>query len=266
MTGDSYIDHIGGPIAWREAGSGEPIVFLHGLGGTRVAWGAQLRGLSSRFRCIAWDMPGYGDSDPVEPLTYKAIADSLASFLDTLGLERVDVVGLSFGGMHALHTAIHHPDRIGRMVLADSSPAFGMDGTTKEAWQTARLAPLDAGNTPADSAEAVVDAITSVQLTGRIRDETVAAFAQISPRGFRAAVHCLPDNDVRQQLASIPHQTLVLVGDLDEETPVSYAQVLAEGLPNARLEIIPGAGHLTPAEAPTTFNDLISGFLGTPQE
>ncbi|MGZ0220341.1 MAG: alpha/beta fold hydrolase, partial [Acidimicrobiales bacterium] len=76
------------PIAWIEAGGGPPVIFLHGVGGSRTAWGPQLRGLSDRFRCIAWDMPGYGDSELLEPLTFEAIADRLVGLLDTLAIER----------------------------------------------------------------------------------------------------------------------------------------------------------------------------------
>lgn len=257
------MDHVGGQIAWRESGDGPPLVFLHGLGGTRVAWGPQLRELSDRFRCIAWDMPGYGDSPPIEPLTYHAIADALVGLLDQLEIDQVDLVGLSFGGMHALHMAIHHPDRVGRMVLADTSPAFGMDGTTVEAWTGARLAPIDRGGTPADEAEHIVDAITARTLTGQIRTETIEAFGRISPDGFRAAVHCLPTNDVRSELATLPHDTLVIVGELDEETPPSYARVLADGLANAELVVLDGVGHLSPAEDPERFNRSVRRFLGS---
>ena len=90
MASRESIDNTGGAIAWREAGDGAPVVFLHGLGGTRSAWGPQLRGLSDQFRCIAWDMPGYGDSAPLEPLTYAGIADSLVAFMDELELEAPD--------------------------------------------------------------------------------------------------------------------------------------------------------------------------------
>lgn len=261
MSSAPYADHVGGLTAWREAGSGTPVVFLHGLGGTRLSWGPQLRGLSDSFRCIAWDMPGYGQSAPITPLTYRSIADRLVALFDELNLDRPDVVGLSFGGMHALHTAIHHPSRIGRMVLVDSSPAFGMDGTTAEEWIRSRLEPLDRGQTPGDAAQHVIDAITATPLTGQIREETVEAFSQISPDGFRSAVHCLPSNDVRGHLASIPHKTLVIVGELDRETPVSYAKVLSDGLPNAHLTVLDGVGHLTPAEDPDRFNHNVRRFL-----
>lgn len=263
MTSEASTDHQHGSVAWREMGTGEPVVFLHGLGGSRTAWGPQLRGLSDQFRCIAWDMPGYGDAEPIVPLTYEAIADRLVDLLDVLDIEQATLVGLSFGGMHALHTTLHHPTRVARLVLADSSPAFGIDGTARDEWVRARLDPIDAGGTPADAAEVIVDAITAAPLTGHIRDETVGAFRRISNDGFRAAVECLPSNDVRSRLHEIVQPTLVVVGELDEETPVVYSELLAEGLSNSRLEVLPGVGHLSPAEAPDDFNKLVSHFIAS---
>ena len=75
-----------GPIAWREAGKGEAVVLLHGLGGSRTAWRSQLDGLSTRHRVVAWDLPGYGASAPLDgPLTFPALADAVARLLDALG-------------------------------------------------------------------------------------------------------------------------------------------------------------------------------------
>jgi pimeloyl-ACP methyl ester carboxylesterase len=206
-------------------------------------------------------MPGYGHSNLIEPLSYRAIADRLISLLDRLEIAQADLVGLSFGGMHALHTAIRHPERVKRMVLADTSPAFGMDGTSSEDWIASRLEPIDGGKTPGDIAENVIDAITANPLTGRIREEIIASFGEIPVEGFRAAVTCLPTNDVRSHLAEIHHPTCVIVGELDRETPVSYARVLADGLPNAECHVLDGVGHLTPCEAPDRFNELVSQFL-----
>lgn len=254
-------DRTGRSVAWREAGTGPPVVFLHGLGGSREAWGPQLRALSDRYRCIAWDMPGYGASPAISPLTYTAIAARLVDLLDELAIERADLVGLSFGGMHALHTAIGHADRVGCLVLADTSPAFGMNGTTVEEWTAARLEPIRSGATPGDLGPRVIDAITATPLTGRVREETLAAFARIPTEGFTAAVNCLPTNDIRDRLVEIENPALVVVGELDEETPPAYAKVLADGLPDSELRVIPGVGHLTPSEAPETFNRLVADFL-----
>ncbi len=255
------IDHDQSPIAWREAGAGPPVVFLHGLGGSRTAWGPQLRGLTDRFRCIAWDMPGYGASAPLAPLTLPAIADQLASLLDTLRIETADLVGLSFGGMSALHAAIRHPRRVRRLVLAGTSPAFGLDGTSPQAWRAARLAPLDGGLQPADFAGDVLDMVTAKALGGSIRAELLEAFARITAAGFRAAVECLTNHNVLADLNTIAQPALVIVGSADRETPLAYAETLAAGLPSSTLAVLDGVGHLSPAEAPEQFNQLIGDFL-----
>ena len=252
---------VDGPLAWREQGAGQAVLFLHGLGGSRTSWEPQLAGLSEAFRCIAWDMPGYGASAPVEPLTFAAIADSVARLLDAAAVERAHLVGESFGGMHALHTALRHPDRVGRLVLANTSPAFGLDGTDPDAWRAARLAPLDAGLAPADIAEDVLTAIAGPGLNSDMLAMRVAGFARIPSSGLRAAVECLPTHDIRNWLADIAAPALVVAGELDAETPVAYARALADGLPDVELVVLDGVGHLAVSEAPHTFNRLVREFL-----
>lgn len=250
-----------GSIAYRSAGTGQPVLFLHGLGGSATAWEPQLEDLGDTFCCVAWDLPGYGDSDPIVPLTFPLIVDAAVRLLDELGIERADVVGLSFGGQQALHLALSHPDRVSRLVLADTSARFGADGTDVEGWKRLRLDPLDAGMTPAEMAPTIVDAITAPGFAGRERERTIAAFSRISADGLRAAVECLPTHDVTAHLVEIAASTLVIAGELDEETPVAYAEALAEGLPDAELRVIDGVGHLTPAEAPDEFDTLVREFL-----
>ena len=238
-------------------------MLLHGLGGSRTSWAPQLEGLSSHFRCIAWDMPGYGASAPVEPLTFAAIADAVVRLLDAAGVQRAHLVGESFGGMHALHTALGHPDRVGRVVLANTSPAFGLDGTDRTAWRAARLAPLDAGLTPAEVAERVLTSVAGPGLSAELLAMRVAGFARIAADGLRSAVNCLPDHDVRDRLAEITSPALVIAGELDTETPVAYAEALADGLGHAELAVLPGVGHLAVTEAPAAFNRLTLRFLAT---
>ena len=255
------VDHDGPELAWRETGHGPVVVFLHGLGGSRTAWDPQLADLGRHFRCVAWDLPGYGRSRPLPRLTFPAIADAVARLLDELGVERAHLVGESFGGMHALHTALRHPQRVDRLVLTNTSPAFGLDGTRPEEWKRARLAPLDAGTTPADLAPGVLAAIAGPRLVGPALEARVAAFARIPAEALRAAVDCLPHHDVRSQLAAITAPALVIAGQLDTETPVDYARVLARGLADARLEVLDGIGHLAASEDPQRFNRLVERFL-----
>lgn len=252
---------VDGPLAWRETGDGEPAVFLHGLGGSRTSWEPQLTGLRTEFRCIAWDMPGYGASVPVTPLTFATIADSVARLLDRAGVDRAHLVGESFGGMHALHTALRHPQRVARLVLANTSPAFGLDGTDPAAWRAARLAALDAGLTPADIAADVLTSIAGPALSDDALAMRVAGFARVPASGLRAAVECLPSHNLLDRLAEIESPALVIAGELDTETPPSYARALAEGLSDAELVVLEGVGHLAVSEAPDAFNQLARAFL-----
>ncbi|MFV2039489.1 MAG: alpha/beta fold hydrolase [Acidimicrobiales bacterium] len=249
------------PVAWREAGAGDTIVFLHGLGGTRTAWEPQLAGLGDTWRCVAWDMPGYGASANDKPLTFPAIAAAVVGLLDALGVDRVHLCGLSFGGQQALHTVLEYPERVASLVLADTSAAFGMDGTDPATWKRARLRPLEQGSTPADIAERAITAVAAPGFGGVHRAEAVAAFSRITSAGLRAACECLPSHDVRSRLAEIVAPTLVVVGELDQETPPLYSEMLAAGIGSSTLEVIPGVGHLTPSEAPTAFNRLVRAFL-----
>ena len=147
------------------------------------------------------------------------------------------------------------------LVLADTSPAFGLDGTDPEEWRRARTDALDAGLTPADIAEPVLRSVTGPDFGGREFDRTIASFGRISSDGLRAACACLPTHDVRDRLDRIACPTLVVQGELDEETPLAYAELLADGIAGARLEVIPAVGHYTPAEAPEAFNTLVRSFL-----
>jgi 3-oxoadipate enol-lactonase len=247
------------PVAWREAGDGPLVVFLHGLGTTRTGFDPQLVALSDDYRCAAWDMPGYGLSPaPAYALTYPLLADAVAAFIETLGATSAHLAGLSMGGQIALHTALRHPNRVRSLALLDSSPAFGLDGTDPEAWKRLRLDALDAGETPASMAEAVLRSIMAPDASTSAVAAAVASMQRISPDGLRAAVELLPSHDVRPRLGEVRAPTLVLVGEHDEETPLAYSEALADGIRGARLQIIPGAGHIANLEAP----DAVTAALG----
>jgi 3-oxoadipate enol-lactonase len=250
------------PVAWREAGSGPLVVFLHGLGMTRTGFDPQLAALAPAYRAVAWDMPGYGASPmPADGLSFAAMADAVAALIEALGESEAHVAGLSMGGQIALHTALRHPDRVRSLVLLDSSPAFGLDGTDPEAWKRLRLDGLDAGQTPASMAEPVLRSIMAPDVDPAAVAATAASMARISSDGLRAAIEFLPTHDVRARLGEIAAPTLVLVGEHDKETPLSYAEALANGIPGGTVQVIPGAGHISSIEAPEAVNAAIRAHL-----
>jgi 3-oxoadipate enol-lactonase len=249
-------------VAWRESGSGPLVLFLGGVGMTRTGFDPQLAALAARYRCVAWDMPGFGASPlPAEGLSFALLADAAAGLIETLGETHAHVAGLSLGGQIALHTALRHPGRVRSLALLDTSPAFGLDGTDPETWKRLRLDALDAGETPASMAERVLRSVMAPDVDDRALAAAVASMARISADGLRAAIECVTTHDVRARLGEIAVPTLVLVGERDEETPLSYAEALAAGIAGARLQIIPLAGHISNLEAPEAVNIALREHL-----
>jgi 3-oxoadipate enol-lactonase len=251
-------DVNGARFAWREAGAGPVLALLHGLGGSRLSWEPQLAGLADRHRVVAWDMPGYGASRPLDgAVTFAALADAVIDFLDTIGAEAAHLAGISFGGMIAQYVAARHPSRVLSLSLLSTSPAFGLDGTKPDEWRAARLAPLDAGREPAEFAGDVLAAIAGPHISAAAMAGQQAAMARVAGSALRASIECLVTHDSTALLPMIAAPTLCMVGDLDEETPVAYGFALADLIPNARLTVIPMAGHLLNVEAPDAVNRLL---------
>ncbi len=245
-------------LAWREAGAGDAIVLLHGLGGSRISWEPQLVALSAHHRVVAWDLPGYGESAPLDgPVTFEALAAAVGRLLDAIGVESAHLAGISFGGMIAQYAAAAMPSRVRTLTLLATSPKFGLDGTDPAAWRAARLAPLDAGQSPADFAPAVLRSLAGPGITDEAMGGQVAAMSRITADALRGSIACLVTHDSRGVLPRITAPTLCLAGELDEETPSAYLAAIAELIPNAQLVVVPGAGHLLNVEAPHVIDRLM---------
>lgn len=256
------VDVNGEHFAWRESGDGSVLVLLHGLGGSRLSWEPQLEGLADTHRVVAWDMPGYGASRPLDAeVTFTALADSVIDFLDTLGADAVHLGGISFGGMIAQYAAARYPRRVLSLALLSTSPVFGLDGTRPDEWRAARLAPLDAGREPVDFADDVLRSIAGPHISAAALEQQRAAMARVAGRSLRASINCLVTHDSTALLPAITAPTVCMVGDLDEETPVAYGFALADLIPNARLVVIPMAGHLLNVEAPEAVNQLLDELM-----
>lgn len=249
-------------LAARSAGSVDtPIaVFFHGLGGHRFSWEPQLRALAGFRRCVACDLPGYGDS-PGLPASLPTVAAVAAQWIADIGGGPVDVVGLSFGGMVAQHLALDYPELVRTLALLDTSPAFGMDGdTTPEAWMASRVKPARTGGISAQHADGIIANLVGKDCPTDVRASAAAAIQAVPAATLTAACRALVQHDTRTRLHHVHIPTLVMVGAEDTETPPSYAEALAALIPNATLAIVSGAGHLLNLEAPDNVNEALRRF------
>ena len=245
-------------------------MLLHGLGGSRISWEPQLEHLAERRRVVAWDLPGYGDAPPLAddrggelPVTFATLADAVVRFVDDVVGEGavVHLAGISFGGMIAQYAAARHPHRFVTLALLATSPKFGLDGTDPAEWRAARLAPLDAGEEPADFADRVLSHLAGPDIEPAAFAGQRDAMARVSAAALRRSIECLVHHDSRAVLASITAPTLCLVGELDRETPPEYSRAIAAQIPGAEVVVVPSAGHLLNAEAPAAVDELLDRHI-----
>lgn len=250
-------------IALEVAGDGPLVLFLHGIGGNRTNWRAQLDAVAAAgFRAAAWDARGYGDSgDYAGPLAFGAFADDLLRVLDWFGAGRAHVVGLSMGGRIALDFWRRWPGRVASLALADTSAGAAPDPAKVEAFLEARLRPLLEGATPADIAEALVAGLAGPNASEEARAGLVASHAALRAESYAKTLRAVTAFSDFPPFESVTAPALVIVGSEDRVAPVAHARTMAERMPDARLQVIEGAGHVSNLEAPGAFNAALVAFL-----
>jgi pimeloyl-ACP methyl ester carboxylesterase len=254
----------GRTICYREAGSGTPLVLVHGIGSRAFSWEAQLASAALRYRVIAWDAPGYGESDPFPDEKPKAedYAHALAALLDGLGIKQAHVVGHSLGAIMAGSFARLYPDRVLSLVLA--SPARGYGNATAEMREQKlreRLDVLDSVG-PQGMAEKRSHVLVAPNARPEALAKVKAAQASINPHGYRQAVYMLNGADLREDGPKIKARTLVMCGSADVVTPEKGCQMIADSVPGARYASLPGLGHCFNIEDPAAFDAVLYGFIG----
>jgi pimeloyl-ACP methyl ester carboxylesterase len=248
-------------IAYREAGRGAGLVLLHGFVSDSRCWRHQLSGLSDQFRVVAWDAPGAGSSsDPPDTFTTESYARCLASFLDTIGITRAHVVGLSWGGILAQEFYRLYPERLGCLVLADTYA--GWRGSLPEPVWRERLATClrDAAEPPDTLVAKFLPGMFTDAVSEDVREELSAIVSEFHPSGFRLMSMSSAEMDTRALLPNIDVPTLVLWGDADQRSPMHIAEQLHAAIPGAELAVIPNAGHVSNMEQPGGFNAHVRRF------
>jgi pimeloyl-ACP methyl ester carboxylesterase len=253
----------GKTVAWREAGDGDALVLLHGIGGSSESWDEQLNHLSHRYRVIAWDMPGYGGSDGFDSLApiVEDYANSLAALLDALAVEKLHILGQSIAALIAARFCVRNPNRIKSYLFAHGLTGLGgLDEEARDTAKNGRIEVFDALG-PKRFAREKGPAIMSPGVSEVAREKAVGVMAKVNPAGFRQAVEMLSMADLFKDTALITVPALVICGADDPIAPEPVCRSVEAALPNAQFCLIPGVGHYSATENPPSFNEAILGFL-----
>lgn len=251
-------------LAYEVAGDGLPVVLLHGFPFNRTLWREQVEALRERFKVITVDLRGHGETQATEaPATMEDMAGDVAALLDSLGLARVVLGGLSMGGYVALAFYQLFPERVRALLLADTRPQADTDEARLNREETAARV-LQAGMVTI--ADAMLPKLLAPathaeqpQIVQRVREMIL----QTDPQGAVSALRGMAvRRDQTELLRRIDCPVLIIVGSLDAITPPADAEFMRGEIRGSRLEVIEGAGHVSNVERPAEFNRSLQKFLG----
>jgi pimeloyl-ACP methyl ester carboxylesterase len=243
-------------IGWERHGSGPPLLLIHGLGYARWGWEPVVELLARSFDVILFDNRGIGESDaPPGPYTVAELAGDAAQVLDEAGVEAAHVAGTSLGGMVAQELALGRPERVEKLVLACTHPggpqAFPMPSRTVELMQ--------ARATLREYVENALEPDPRGELVDRIlghRERTAQSYEPWAAQAAAGATF-----DAADRLGGLNAPTLVQHGDGDVVVDPRNGDLLVELIPDARLSIYAGCGHLFMWQEPKRFVRELEEFL-----
>lgn len=252
------LDH--GWVSFLENGSGEPVLFLHGLNGNASSWQDQLSELAQGMQMVAWDAPGYGKSDAAGN-TVEALARVAIAFARRLWSGPINVVGHSMGGLVAMKMAVLEPQLVKRLVLSCTHPGHGLgqSGGANERYRR-RLEELR-DLPPEVYGERRATGMLPEGTEEHIFRKVARIAAESRSEGVANAAWAIQTEDLQPELPGIQAPTLVITCDEDRVAPLSKAQPLLDRIPDVRHVELTGLGHAPYMEDPRRFNAVISEFL-----
>ena len=249
-------------------GSGPTLLMLHGIGGGHRAFAPQVESLACHgYRAVAWDMPGYGRSPPIEPYNFKGLAQSCIALIEALlagtgGARSLVLLGHSMGGMVAQEVVARRPDLVHGLILCGTSAAFGKpEGDWQQAFVAERTAPLDAGQSMADLARVLVPQMIGPASLPEGVQLALQCMAEVYPATYRKALQALVCFDRKAALALIHVPTLLISGEHDRNAPPAVMKRMASLITGSRYVELPGIGHLQNLESPDAFDAAVLDFL-----
>lgn len=246
-------------IAYLKGGRGQPLLYLHGLGGWG-RWETYHLALGITNLVYAPQLPGWPDGQlPPDVTTVRDYARILNAFLDAVGVNAVDLVGHSFGGWVALSLAVEHPQRVSKLVLVDAmgvdvpdTPAASLETMDEEAFLQAAFVQTGVVVVRGDFGGVSEDVRTGQEFQRQWQGRNIVV----------KLVHGqYADPELMKRLQAVSVDTLVVWGREDGIVPWQHGEVLAAQIPRAKLAVITDAGHMPMREKRETFQRLVRNFL-----
>ena len=243
-------------------------ILLHGIGGNRSNWDDQLTALGNQMPMVALDLRGYGDS--TLGFSQTQIDDYFEDILVVMrqfGAEKLVLCGLSYGAWIAASFALRHPDLIAGLVLAGGCTGMSeADPDEREAFRVSREVPLDAGQTPADFADAVVEIIAGSNASSNAFQALRASMAAIPQDTYRDALNCFCNPPEKLNFAAVNFPVLLMTGEHDRLAQPSEIRAVSQrfadvGAPFVGFEVIADAGHVCNLEQPDVVNAHLAQFF-----
>lgn len=252
-------------LSFHDHGQGLPVLFVHAFPLNHAMWDPQVKALAQEFRTITVDLRGHGESDA--PRWYYAMdqfADDLVGLLDHLGLQQAVLAGLSMGGYVLFALQRKYPNRIKALVLADTRAQPDTEEGRAGRFTMAQIASQEG---PEAVARLMLPKLLTPESLNSRPDLVDTVQRLITGNPVSGIVGDLMGMALRQDsaplLKHIACPTLVIVGEQDVATPPDDARLMADQISNARLEVIPSAGHLANLEQPEAFTAALQSFLKT---
>jgi 3-oxoadipate enol-lactonase len=253
-------------LRWREAGSGRPVILLHGFPVDGRLFAGQLSAAEvGRIggRLMLVDMPGFGETPLPEPapevMTVEDLAESVAALIRNEGLEAPVVGGVAIGGYVAIELAGRYPELVGGLVLMGPKPAPDSPSMAPQREETAQLALTRGSTVVADELHAKP---LGPQADGAVKAKMHEMIAAADPRAIAALVRGIARRpDPALVMPSITARTLVIAGEKDPFSPLADVKRVAELMPNASLIVLKGVGHMAPIESPLPVSNALASFV-----
>ena len=272
-----YLDLHGERVAYRDVGTGETLLLIHGMAGSSATWRAIIPELSKKYRVVAPDLLGHGASaKPRGDYSLGAFAAWLRDLLDELGISRATVIGQSLGGGVAMQFTYQHRDYCQRLVLI-SSGGLGPDLSwilrILSAPGTELVLPVVAPGPVLNIGNKLGSWLMSAGIRSPRVGEIWSAYSSLSDRETRQAfLRTLRSVvDYRGQAVSALNKlhlsyglpTMLIWGEQDRIIPIAHGYAAHDAVPGSRLEVLAGVGHFPHVESPSAVVDILDDFIAT---